>query len=168
MKMRPSTATAVACQGNDGAGTDVIAFGDEGLGEVAIADGEVAVTEGDIKTRTFVSAYLDDFAVHHGVCWFVICLQIKPAMSCFSFCDWVSAIAERAGDRDMTEWTDKCQEAVGLLHLVLYLGKGKRVSPLMRRARGLLLGCCGLRRFWHSLAVCLTLRDGVELGEYCC
>ena len=48
--MRPSTATAVACQGNDGAGTDVIAFGDESLGEVAIADGEVAVTEGDIQT----------------------------------------------------------------------------------------------------------------------
>ena len=48
--MRPRTATAVACQGYDGARTDVIAFGDEGLGEVAIADGEVAVTEGDIKT----------------------------------------------------------------------------------------------------------------------
>ena len=78
--MRPRTATAVACQGNDGAGTDVIAFGYEGLGEVAIADGEVAVTEGDIKTRTFISAYLDDFAVHHGVCRFVICLQIKPVM----------------------------------------------------------------------------------------
>ena len=78
--MRPRTATAVACQGNDGAGTDVIAFGDEGLGEVALADGEVAVTEGDIKTRTFISAYLDDFAVHHGVCRFVICLQIKPVV----------------------------------------------------------------------------------------
>ena len=46
--MRPSTATAVACQGNDGAGTDVIAFGGESLGEVAIADGEVDVTEGNI------------------------------------------------------------------------------------------------------------------------
>ena len=102
--MRPRTATAVACQGNDGAGTDVIAFGDEGLGEVAIADGEVAVTEGDIKTRTFVSAYLDDFAVHHGVCWFVICLQIKPAMSCFSFCDWVSAIAERAASEVLSQY----------------------------------------------------------------
>lgn len=44
-----STATAVACQGDDGAGMDVGAFGDEGLGEVAIADGEVAVTEGDIE-----------------------------------------------------------------------------------------------------------------------
>ena len=43
-------ATAVACQGDDGAGMDVGAFGDESLGEVAIADGEVAVTEGDIET----------------------------------------------------------------------------------------------------------------------
>ena len=33
----------------DNAGTDVGAFGDESLGEVAIADGEVAVTEGDIE-----------------------------------------------------------------------------------------------------------------------
>ena len=43
-------ATAVACQGDDDAGMDVGAFGDKGLGEVAIADGEVAVTEGDIET----------------------------------------------------------------------------------------------------------------------
>lgn len=60
----------------------------------------------------------------------------------------------------MTEWTDKCQEAVGLLRLGLYLGKGKRVSPLMRRARGLLLGCCGLRRFGIALRcalVCVTV-----------
>lgn len=33
------------------------------------------------------------------------------------FCKWVSAVAERAGDRDMTEWTDKCRVAVGLLRL---------------------------------------------------
>ena len=165
--MGTGTAATVSCLGDDGAGTDMIAFGDEGLGEVAIADGEGAVAEGDIKTRTFVSAYLDDFAVHHGVCRFVVCLQIKSVVCGFSFSEWVSAIAERAGDRYVTEWTDKCQEAVGLLRLGLYLGKGKRVSPLMRRARGLLLGCCGLRCFWHSLAVYLGLCDGVELGEYC-
>ena len=165
--MWASATSTVSCQGDDGAGTDMGALGNEGLREVAIADGEVAVTEGDIKTRTFVSAYLDDFAVHHGVCRFVVCLQIKSVVCGFSFNEWVSAIAERAGDRYVTEWTDKCQEAVGLLRLGLYLGKGKRVSPLMRRARGLLLGCCGLRRFWHSLAVCVGLRDGVELGEYC-
>lgn len=47
--MGTSTATTVACQRDDDAGTDVGAFGDESLGEVAIADGEVAVTEGDIE-----------------------------------------------------------------------------------------------------------------------
>ena len=80
MKMGTGTAATVSCLGDDGAGTDMRALGNEGLREVAIADGEVAVTEGDIKTRKFVSAYLDDFAVHHGVCWFVICLQIKPVV----------------------------------------------------------------------------------------
>ena len=46
--MWASTATAVTCQGDDGAWTDMGAFGDEYLEEVAIADGEVAVTEGHI------------------------------------------------------------------------------------------------------------------------
>ena len=80
MKMGTGTATTVSCQGDDGAGKDVIAFADEGLGKVAIADGEVAVTKGDIQAGTFVLAYLDDLAVHHGVCGFVISPQIKPVV----------------------------------------------------------------------------------------
>ena len=80
MKVRTCTFSTVARQGDDGARTDVGTLGDEGLGEVAIADGEVAVTEGDIEARTFVPTYLDDLAVHHGVCGFVICLQIKPVV----------------------------------------------------------------------------------------
>ena len=51
----------------------MIAFGDEGLGEVAIADGEVAVTEGDIKTRTFVSAYLD-LVIYNNIAIFALLL----------------------------------------------------------------------------------------------
>ena len=78
--MWSSATSTVSCHGDDGAGIDVGAFGDESLGEVAIADGEVAVTEGDIEAWTFVLAYLDDLAVHHGVCGFVICLQIKPVV----------------------------------------------------------------------------------------
>ena len=78
--MWSSATSTVSCHGDDGAGIDVGAFGDETLGEVAIADGEVAVTEGDIQTSTFVPAYLDDLALHHGVCGFIICLQIKPVM----------------------------------------------------------------------------------------
>ena len=48
MKMWTCTESTGTCQSDDGAGMDVGAFGDKGLGEVAIADGEVAVTEGDI------------------------------------------------------------------------------------------------------------------------
>ena len=50
MKMWSSATSTVSCHGDDGAGIDVGAFGDETLGEVALADGEVAVTEGDIQT----------------------------------------------------------------------------------------------------------------------
>ena len=65
--------STVSCQGDDGAGTDVIAFADEGLGKLAIADGEVAVTEGDIKTRTFVSAYLD-LVIYNNITIFALLL----------------------------------------------------------------------------------------------
>ena len=46
--MGTCTTAAVSCQGDDGTGTDMGALGNEGLREVAIADGEVTVTEGDI------------------------------------------------------------------------------------------------------------------------
>ena len=36
----------------------------------------------------------------------------------------------------------------------------------MRRGRGQGVGYCGLRRFWHSLAVYLSLCDGIELSAY--
>ena len=41
--------------------------------EVAIADGVVAVTEGDIKTRTFVSAYLD-LVIYKNIAIFALLL----------------------------------------------------------------------------------------------
>ena len=50
VQMGTCTTAAVSCQGDDGTGTDMGALGNEGLREVAIADGEVAVTEGDIQT----------------------------------------------------------------------------------------------------------------------
>lgn len=46
--MWPCTTTAVACNGDDSTGTNMGAFGDNHLGEVAVADGEVAMTESDI------------------------------------------------------------------------------------------------------------------------
>ena len=49
MKMWACDTSTVSCHGDDGAWTDMGALGNEGLREVAIADGEVAVTEGDIE-----------------------------------------------------------------------------------------------------------------------
>ena len=54
--MGTGTATTVSCQGDDGAGTDIIAFGDESLGEVAIADGEVALPT--LMTSPCIMAYV--------------------------------------------------------------------------------------------------------------
>ena len=48
MKMWACATSTVSCQGDDGAGADVDAFGDEGLGEVAVAEGDGAVAEGHI------------------------------------------------------------------------------------------------------------------------
>lgn len=48
------------------------AFGDEGLGEVTVAEGKGAVTDGDVVAGTFVVAYTDDFAVGYGVGGFVV------------------------------------------------------------------------------------------------
>ena len=81
--MGTGTAATVSCLGDDGAGTDMIAFGDEGLGEVAIDDGEVAVTEGDIKTRTTASF----LAQPCGVPWPVCVTVLNWAVTRFS-CIW--------------------------------------------------------------------------------
>ena len=81
--MGTGTAATVSCLGDDGARTDMIAFGDEGLGEVAIADGEVAVTEGDIKTRTTASF----LAQPCGVPWPVCVTVLNWAVTRFS-CIW--------------------------------------------------------------------------------
>lgn len=78
--MWSSTTTTVSCQGDNGSRTDTGTFGDESLEEVAIADSEAAVTEGDIDARTFVLAYFDDLTVRHGVCRFVVCFQIKSVV----------------------------------------------------------------------------------------
>lgn len=46
--MWPCTTTAVASNGDDGTETNMGALSDNHLGEVAVADGEVAMTKGDI------------------------------------------------------------------------------------------------------------------------
>lgn len=76
--MWPCATTAVASNGDDGTGTDMGALSDNHLGEVAVADGEVAMTKSDIQPGALVLTNIDNFTVHHGVCGFVVCFQIKP------------------------------------------------------------------------------------------
>ena len=64
--MGTSTATTVACQRDDDAGTDVGAFGDESLGEVAIADSVATVPQGYIFAGCLVLSDLHDHTLHHG------------------------------------------------------------------------------------------------------
>ena len=75
-----STATTVACQRDDDAGTDVGAFGDESLGEVAIADGVISVPQGHILAGRLVLSHFDDHPLHHGQYLLAPCVQVDTAV----------------------------------------------------------------------------------------
>ena len=74
------------------------AFGDEGLGEVAIAEGDGAVANGDKEAGTIVVTDMDDLAVGNGVCWFVVGTEVDAAMEGTLAGERVGAVAEGAGD----------------------------------------------------------------------
>ena len=74
------------------------AFGDEGLGEVTVAEGKGAVTDGDVVAGTFVVAYTDDFAVGYGVGGFVVGTEVYAAVEGTLSGEGVGAVAVGAGD----------------------------------------------------------------------
>ena len=126
------------------------AFGDKGLGEVAVAEGKGAVTDGDVVAGTFVVAYTDDFAVGYGVGGFVVGTEVDAAVEGTLAGEGVGAVAIGAGDDEVAEGANHCEAGGGV-------GGGRWCG-----------GCrfvYGQRVLGHSLAVCLTLRDGVELGK---
>ena len=123
------------------------AFGDKGLGEVAVAEGKGAVTDGDVVAGTFVVAYTDDFAVGNGIGGFVVGTEVDAAMEGTLAGEGVGAVAEGAGDDEVAERANHCEVGGGVGG-----GRGYRF----------VYGQCVLG---HSLAVCLTLRDGVELSK---
>ena len=123
------------------------AWGDCRLGEVAIAEGDGAVTEGNKEAGTIVVTDMDDLAVGNGVCGFVVGTEVDAAMEGTLAGEGVGAVAEGAGDDEVAERANHREVGGGV--------GGER-------------GCrfvYGRRVLGHSLAVCLTLRDGVELGE---
>ena len=74
------------------------AFSDEGLGEVAVAEGKGAVTDGDKEAGTIVVTYMDDLAVGNGIGWFVVGTEVDAAMEGTLAGEGVGAVAEGAGD----------------------------------------------------------------------
>ena len=79
------------------------AFGDEGLGEVAVAEGEGAVANGDVVAGTFVVAYTDDFAVGNGIGGFVVGTEVDAAMEGTLAGERVGAVAVGAGDDEVAK-----------------------------------------------------------------
>ena len=129
------------------------AFGDKGLGEVAVAEGKGAVTDGDVVAGTFVVAYTDDFAVGNGIGGCGVGTEVDAAMEGTLAGERVGAVAEGAGDDEVAERANHREAGGGVGG-----GRGCRVC----RGDRFVYGQCVLG---HCLAVCLTLRDGVELGE---
>ena len=129
------------------------AFGDEGLGEVAVAEGDGAVANGDKEAGTIVVTDMDDLAVGNGIGGFVVGTEVDAAMEGTLAGEGVGAVAEGAGDDEVTERANHREVGGGVGG-----GRGCRVC----RGYRFVYGQCVLG---HSLAVCLTLRDGVELGK---
>ena len=74
------------------------AFGDKGLGEVTVAEGEGTMTDGDVVAGTFVVAYTDDFAVGYGVGRLIVGTEVDAAVEGTLVGEGVGAVAVGAGD----------------------------------------------------------------------
>ena len=74
------------------------AFGDKGLGEVTVAEGEGTMTDGDVVAGTFVVAYTDDFAVGYGVGRLIVGTEVDAAVEGTFAGEGVDAVAVGTGD----------------------------------------------------------------------
>ena len=74
------------------------AWGDCRFGEVAIAEGDGAVTNGDKEAGTIVEPDMDDLAVGNGIGGFVVGTEVDAAMEGTLAGEGVGAVAEGAGD----------------------------------------------------------------------
>ena len=79
------------------------AFGDEGLGEVTVAEGKGAVTDGDVVAGTIVVTDMDDLAVGNGIGGFVVGTEVDAAMEGTLAGEWVCAVAVGAGDDEVAK-----------------------------------------------------------------
>ena len=89
------------------------AFGDEGLGEVAIAEGDGAVANGDKEAGTIVVTDMDDLAVGNGIGGFVVGTEVDAAMEGTLAGEGVGAVAIGTGDDDVAEGANHCEAGGG-------------------------------------------------------
>lgn len=90
VQMRAGTAPRVTGNGNHLTGHDRSPLPNQHLGKVAIADGIVAMAEGDELARTFVLSHLDYHTRQHGVGFFTFRVQVYPVVP-------PALLAERVG-----------------------------------------------------------------------
>jgi hypothetical protein len=89
-------AAASGTSDTDGkAGEDVLAFGGENLGEVAVTDAEVTVAESDEVAGTGVVASLFYCTVEHGIDYGGMGGEVNAVVHRALACERVGAVAER-------------------------------------------------------------------------
>ena len=91
--MRAGAAAGGAGDGDDVAGTDEGAFGDEDLREVAVANAEVAVLYDDVLARCFILPDLGYHTVEHREGFLVAGLQVNAVVKLPLARDGVGAVA---------------------------------------------------------------------------
>lgn len=92
--MLAGAATSRACDAEDGAGGDGGALGGEDLGEVAVADAEVAVADGDEVAGAWVVAYFLYRAGEHGENEVAVGGEVDATVHRALAREWVGAVAE--------------------------------------------------------------------------
>lgn len=80
VQMGAGTASCIACNANHLSGHDGSPLPNQHLGKVAIADGVIAVAEGDEPARTLVVPHLDHHARQHGVGFLAFGTQVDAVV----------------------------------------------------------------------------------------
>ena len=96
--MRAGTASCRTSNGNHLAGHDGSPLPNQYLGKVAIADGIVAVTEGDELARMFVLPHPAHHARQHGIGFFTFGTQVDPVVPTALFAERVDTETIRRSD----------------------------------------------------------------------
>ena len=90
------------------------AWGDCRFGEVAIAEGDGAVTDGDKEAGTIVVTDMDDLAIGNGIGGFVVGTKVDAAMEGTLAGEGVGAVAIGTGDDDVAEGANHCEAGGGV------------------------------------------------------